>query len=109
MSTTMKLSLLALLLGVMLTAPSTTVQAGHHVRECCPPPPPHTVILVVCHPCTDCKHEIAVCVPACCEGAPSMCFRRTICGCGKTIFTWSCGYQVVVRYTRNGGYRVVRA
>jgi hypothetical protein len=108
MSTTVKLVLASLMLGALVTAPSTSVQAGHH-RDYCPPPPPQNVVLVVCHPCTNCNLEIPVCVPACCQGAPSTCFRRTICGCGKTIFTWSCGYQVVVRYTRNGGYRVVRA
>ena len=107
MSTTIKLLLASLVLGALLVLPATDVQAGHH-RACCPPPPPQTVILVVCHPCTDCKYEIPVCVPACCQGAPSACFRNTLVGCGKTVFEWSCGYRVVVRYTHNGGYRVVR-
>jgi hypothetical protein len=107
MSTTLKLILATLVLGALLTMPSSEVQAGHHHRDYCPPPPPHTVVLVVCHPCTNCQYEIPVCVPACCEGPPSMCFRRTVVGCGKTIFTWSCGYQVVVRYNHHG-YRVVK-
>jgi hypothetical protein len=102
MSTTIKLILTVLVLAVVLAVP-----AGHH-RDYCPPPPPQTVVLVVCHPCTDCKFEIPVCIPACCEGAPSMCFQRTLVGCGRTVFQWSCGYRVVVRYTHNGGYRVVK-
>src|SRR5438876_5871465 len=107
MSTTIKLLLAVLVLGVFLAVPTSEVQAIHH-RLCCPPPPPQTVVLVVCHPCTDCKYEIPVCVPACCEGAPAVCFQRTLVGCGRTVFQWTCGYQVVVRYTRNGGYRVVK-
>ena len=107
MSTTLKLMLAILMFGAVLAWPSTAVEGSHH-RSYCPPPPPHTVVLVVCHPCTGCNIEIPVCVPACCEGPPSTCFRRTLIGHGKTIFQWSCGYQVVVRYTHHGGYRVVR-
>ena len=66
------------------------------------------VVLVVCHPCTGCKHDVAVCIPACCQGTPKGCFERTLIGQGKTVFEWSCGHQVVVRYHHDGGYRVIQ-
>lgn len=81
-----------------------------HQRDCgpaCPPPPPQHIVLQVCHPCTGCTIDVPVCVPACCTGAPTVCFRNTLIGNGKTVFEWCCGYQVVVRYT-HCGYRVVQ-
>jgi hypothetical protein len=111
MSTPIKLAIaVALFCGLMIALPGSS-QAGllHCAPHCPPPPPPQNVVLVVCHPCTCCDLQIPVCVPACCQGAPSICFQRTVIGPGKAVFTWSCGHQVVVRFTRNGGYRVVRA
>lgn len=79
-------------------------------RDCapsCPPPPPQHLVLQVCHPCTGCKYDIPVCVPACCTGEPCVHFERTLIGHGKTVFRWQCGHTVVVRYTHGGGYRVM--
>jgi hypothetical protein len=79
-------------------------------RDCppsCPPPPPLKLVLEVCHPCTGCKYEVPVCVPACCVGEPCVRFERTLIGYGKTVFEWQCGHRVVVRYPHAGGYRVI--
>jgi hypothetical protein len=96
----------ALVCGFCFVGFSGEADAFGHRRDCCPPPPPVEVVLQVCHPCTGCKHDIAVCVPACCVDAPCVHFEKTLIGCGKTVFDWKCGHRVVVRYTR-GGYRVV--
>jgi hypothetical protein len=105
MTATIKLSFGALLLAGCLVIASPESQA----TPCCvpPPPPPQKVLLLVCHPCTECKAEISVCLPACCQGTPSVCFQPTILGCGKTVYEWSCGYRVIVRYTHSGGFRVI--
>lgn len=102
-----KLMIATLVLSVCaaVTAPA---MAHHPAPNCCPPPPPRTVILQVCHPCTNCKIDIPVCVPACCVDVPKVCFERTLIGSGKTVFEWCCGHRVVVRYHHNGGYRVVQ-
>jgi hypothetical protein len=110
MSTPIKLTLaLALVGGFLTTLPES--QAGPLHGCCappCPPPPPQNVVLVVCHPCTGCEFQVPVCIPACCQGAPSICFQHTLIGPGKAVFTWTCGHRVVVRFTRRGGY-IVRA
>jgi hypothetical protein len=69
--------------------------------------PMQQIVLQVCHPQTYCKLDVPVCVPLCCQGVPCVRFQRTLLGHGKTIFTWDCGYEVVVRYTHGGGYRVL--
>jgi hypothetical protein len=104
---TIKLIFATVVLGacVILSSPA---QAHNPRRDCCPPPPPVTVILQVCHPCTNCKFDIPVCIPACCVGVPKVCFERTLIGSGKTVFEWCCGHRVVVRYHHDGGYRVVQ-
>ena len=95
-----------LFVGVGLALISVDAQAGH--RHCCPPPPPQKVVLVVSHPCTCCRYEIPVCIPACCEGPPSVCFEDTRIGYGRNVFEWSNGYRVVVRFPASGGYRVIQ-
>jgi hypothetical protein len=72
-----------------------------------PAPGPQHVVLRVCHPCTGCHYDVPVCLPACCEGAPRVCHQRTIIGCGRVVYEWCCGYRVVIRFTRHGGYRIV--
>lgn len=74
----------------------------------CPPPPQKEVILQVCDPCTGCKYDVPVCIPACCCGAPSVCYKHTLIGNGKVIFEWACGHKVVVRFPPGGGYRVAQ-
>lgn len=93
--------------GALFLTASGSVEAFGHRRSCCEPPP-QKVILQVCHPCTGCKYEVPVCIPACCTGVPSVCFQNTLIGNGKTVFTWNNGYTVVVRYPHGGGYRVIQ-
>jgi hypothetical protein len=88
-----------------------THAAGLLHKDCCapppcPPPPPIHVILEVCHPCTGCKFEVPVCLPACCCGEPCVNFSKTLIGYGKTTYEWKCGHKVVIRFPHNGGYTV---
>jgi hypothetical protein len=103
MMTSLKLLLTSAVFAVAVLACSTDAQAGRH---CCPPP--QKVVLVVCHPCTNCTYEIPVCIPACCQGAPAVCFQDTVIGYGRNVFEWTNGYRVVVRFPPGGGYRVVQ-
>lgn len=95
------LAVLAVTLGVAVER----ADAGLFHKKC--PPPTKEVILEVCHPCTGCKYEIPVCIPCCCCGAPSVCFKKTIFGYGKMTFEWECGHTVVVRFPHCGGYKVI--
>jgi hypothetical protein len=97
------------LFGLLLWTSSGTSEAGLLCcRDCCPPPPPQKVVLQVCHPCTGCKYNVPVCIPACCTGAPTVCYQDTIVGDGKVVFQWCCGHKVIVRFPACGGYRVVQ-
>ncbi len=92
-----------LVLGAVLTlSPGEAAALGHH-RDC---GPTQKVVLEVCHPKTCCKIEVPVCIPCCCQGAPCVRFEHTLLGHGRTVFTWSCGYEVAVRYTCCGGISV---
>jgi hypothetical protein len=102
----MKQLLGALVCGICVLGLSTDADAFGR-RDCCPPPPPIPVVLEVCHPCTGCKYEVPVCVPACCTDTPCVKFEKTLVGYGKTVFTWKSGHTVVVRYPHTGGYRVI--
>jgi hypothetical protein len=97
--------------GIFLCASTGEADAfGLCRRDCapaCPPPPPIKLVLEVCHPCTGCKYEVPVCVPACCTDVPCVHFERTLIGYGKTVFEWKSGHTVVVRYPHSGGYRVI--
>ena len=105
---TITTGLLALALGAFaMTGPRAEATHGGRARACCPPPPAVPVVLQVCHPCTGCKIDVPVCIPACCVDAPCVRFQPTLIGDGKTVFSWQCGHEVVVRYTHNGGYRVI--
>ncbi len=73
-----------------------------------PPPGPQKILLHVSHPCNGCCYDVPVCLPACCQGAPRVCHQRTVIGCGRVIYQWDCGYRVVIRFARGGGYRIVQ-
>jgi len=78
--------------------------SGHH--GCDPCAPPQTICLTACHPCTGCPVEIKLCVPACCEGMPTVCSRPTLIGSGLIRYDWCCGFSAIVRFDRCGNYRV---
>ncbi len=92
---------LVLCAALLFSAPGT---ADAHHRT--PPQPTQQVVLEVVHPKTCCKIDVPVCVPVCCQGVPCVQNRHTLLGAGKTVFTWPCGYEVTVRFTHHGGYRV---
>jgi hypothetical protein len=100
-------STLCLMLGAVLFLPAGEAGALGHRRNC-EAPPTYKVVLEVCHPKTCCKIDVPVCIPCCCQGAPCVRFEHTLLGPGKTVFTWSCGHQVTVRYTCCGGVRVAQ-
>jgi hypothetical protein len=102
---TISTGLLCVALGtVLILAPGDATALGHRA----PPVPMQNVVLEVSHPKTCCKIDVPVCIPCCCQGPPCVRFEHTILGHGKTVFTWTCGYQVTVRYTHGGGIRVVQ-
>ena len=103
---TLTLALFALALSLVSLGSAPTADA-HGRRDCCPPPPKQTIVLQVCHPCTGCKIDVPVCISACCQGVPCVHFERTLIGAGKTVFSWPCGCEVVVRYQSCGGHRVI--
>jgi hypothetical protein len=99
--------LLGLVLGAALILSPGEARALGHKRDCAPPPT-QKVVLEVCHPKTGCKIEVPVCIPCCCQGAPCVHFEPTLIGPGRTVFTWACGHEVIVRYSICGGYRVAQ-
>ena len=79
---------------------------GHH-RACCGCAPPVETVLTACDPCTCCPVAIPVCVPACCQGEPSVsCHHGLLCA-SVVDFDWACGYRVTVRFKHNGQVVVV--
>lgn len=91
-----------LVLGLAVNGTNSSVEAGIRCCppvRCCPPPPIKTTVFV-CNPCTGCKIPVCVEIPACCQGAPDVCYRSTLIGNGLWKFTWCCGYQVRVRLDR---------
>jgi hypothetical protein len=77
---------------------------GHH-RVCCAPP--IETVLTATNPCTCCPVAIPVCVPACCNCAPSVSCHDGLFCAGVVNFDWSCGYRVSVRFKHNGEVVVV--
>jgi hypothetical protein len=71
------------------------------------PAGPQKILLKVTHPCNGCCYDVPVCLPACCVGAPCVTHHRTLIGCGRVVYRWSCGHCVVIRFARHG-YRVVQ-
>lgn len=72
---------------------------------CCQPPV--ETVLTVNDPCTCCPVNIPVCVPACCQGQPTVSNRSGLLGCCITEFEWCCGFRVTVKYKRCGDIVVV--
>lgn len=77
-------------------------------RPCCDNRPPVKTVLKVVNPCTCCTVDVPVCLPACCEGTPSVCARCGIILCRSVVtYDWCCGYRVVVRFNACGDVTVV--
>jgi hypothetical protein len=56
--------------------------------------PAVTTLLRVIDPCRCCAVEVPVCLPACCQDAPSVCSRRGLLGRRVVDYTW-CSDQVI--------------
>jgi hypothetical protein len=68
--------------------------------DCCKPPV-ETVIKVK-DPCTCCEIEIPICMPACCEGEPTVCWTTGIFCRDVAVYEWCCGFQVRVAFKKCG-------
>ncbi|MDA7979565.1 MAG: hypothetical protein MPJ50_12435 [Pirellulales bacterium] len=92
--------------GCTLPCCAPRICYGNSPRPCCCTELV-TVMLDVCHPCTGCPIQVPVCVPCDCVATPpAACDQGTLFGAGRTVFTWCCGYKVVVRYKRCGDVTV---
>src|SRR5262249_40820897 len=80
---------------------------GHHRAGCDCCAPPIETILTATNPCTCCPVAIPVCVPACCNCAPTVSCHGGLFASGVVDFDWSCGYRVSVRFKHNGDVVVV--
>ena len=95
---------LILVAGALVIGPAPS-SANGRCRDCAPP---INVVLKVCHPCTGCKYDVKVCIPACCTDTPCVSDHHTLIGDGKTVYEWKCGHKIIVRFPHGGGYRVVQ-
>ena len=71
-------------------------------KLCCGCEPPKEITLKVKNPCTGCEVDVPICLPACCQGEPTVC-----CGtglfCRDTIdYEWCCGFRVKVVFRHCG-------
>ena len=105
--------MLTLLSCLVLFPAAGTAQAyagGGGCCEVCCPPPPITQELCVVDPCTDCKYQVCVTLPACCaDEAPCMVsWRWGLFGRKVLTYKWaSCDYCVDVVITK-WGHTIVR-
>ena len=87
-------------------APCITYRHRGHHRACCDCAPSYETVLLPTNPSTCCPVAVPVCLPGCCQGAPSM-------SCHSGLFhsvvryDWCCGYSVTVRFKHNGDVVVV--
>ncbi len=56
------------------------------------------LVMVAQDPADGCNYEIPLCVPACCDGAPTVSGGRGIFGRGVVEYCWSCGFQAKVKF-----------
>ncbi len=88
--------------------PKPCITYRHRGRHtCCPMGETVQTVLVVCDPCTGCPVEVPVCLPACCADAPTMHCGIGPLGRANVVFDWCCGYEVIVRFKRNGDLIVI--
>lgn len=72
-------------------------------QPCCDNRPPVKTVLHVVNPLTCCTVDVPVCLPACCEGEPTVCSRCGIILCRSVVtYDWCCGYRVIVRFRACG-------
>lgn len=71
-------------------------------KLCCGCEPGVETILKVKNPCTGCEVDVPVCVPACCQGEPTVCAGRGFLGRDVVEYEWCCGYSVRVAFKHCG-------
>lgn len=57
--------------------------------------------------CTCTQYQVALCVPACCTGAPRVCPSTGLFGRGKVELVWDCGFTATVVFRAHGGAIVI--
>ena len=72
-------------------------------KLCCGPcKPGKTIVLTVINPCTCCEVEVPVCLPACCEGEPTVCTGKGFLCRDIVEYQWCCGFYVRVAFRHCG-------
>lgn len=73
-------------------------------KLCCGPcKPGKSIVLEVKHPCHCCAVEVPICLPACCEGEPTVCAGKGFLCRDVVEYEWCCGYSVRVAFKHHGG------
>jgi hypothetical protein len=72
-------------------------------KLCCGPcQPPKPIVLTVKDPCTCCEVKVPVCLPACCEGEPTVCAGKGFLCRDIVEYEWCCGFYVRVAFKKCG-------
>jgi hypothetical protein len=64
--------------------------------------PPKQIVLKVKDPCTCCEVDVPVCLPACCEGEPTVCTGKGFLCRDVVEYEWCCGFYVRVAFKKCG-------
>jgi hypothetical protein len=56
------------------------------------------LVMLTKNPADGCAYEIPMCIPACCEGEPSVSGGRGILGRGIVEYRWACGFRAIVKF-----------
>ena len=56
------------------------------------------LVMLTTDPADGCTYEIPMCIPACCEGDPSVSGGRGILGRGVVEYCWPCGFRAIVKF-----------
>jgi hypothetical protein len=75
---------------------------GRCRKTCCDCGPDIETVLTVpdCRKCGCGCFAVPVCIPGCCTDAPCVTCRHGIFGRGVAVYTWCCGYKIVVNITK---------
>ena len=78
----------------------------HRARKrwyCCEPTMQTVLLVPDSRKCSCCGlFEVPVCIPACCVGEPTQKCHAGIFGRGKVVYTWCCGFKLVVTIKKCG-------
>ncbi len=77
---------------------------GRCRRTCCGCEPNIETVLTVpdCRRCGCGCFAVPVCIPGCCTDVPCVKSRCALFGRGVAVYTWCCGYKIVVNITKCG-------